>query len=114
MGSSTTGAGGFGSGFVQSMGEDRLGVGRGPAVGKHLFQTRVIGMEAKQELTDVAPRLDPMTLGVGEDRVQHGRPRACCLASQKEPILPADGLVAKRSLAHVIVDRQATIDDCRT
>ncbi len=47
MGPTSTGAGGSGSGFVQSMSENRLGMGRGPAVGQHLFQTRVIRVQAE-------------------------------------------------------------------
>ena len=37
MGSAGASAGGSGSGFVQAMGEDRLGMCRGPAVGQHFF-----------------------------------------------------------------------------
>lgn len=62
MGSMAAGAGRFISGFFGPMGENRLGVGRGPAVGQHLLQTRVVGIEAEQKLADVTPRLDPMTL----------------------------------------------------
>ena len=56
MGPTLTGAGGFGSGFFEPMSENRLGVCCGPAVGQHLLQTRVIGMEAEQKLADVAVR----------------------------------------------------------
>ena len=61
-------ASGFGSGFVEPMGEDCLGMCRSPAVGQHLFQSPVICMQAEQKVAYVAPRLDPMTLRTGEDR----------------------------------------------
>jgi hypothetical protein len=62
MGPTGAGAGGFGSGLFESMGENRLGMCRGPAVGQHLLQTQVIRMQAEQKVADVDPGLDPMTL----------------------------------------------------
>ena len=47
MGPAGAGAGGSGSGFVEAMAEDRLGMCRGPAVGQHCFQTRVIRIQAE-------------------------------------------------------------------
>ena len=47
MGSAGTGADGSGSGFFQAMDEDRLGMCRGPAVGQHFFQTRVVRVQAE-------------------------------------------------------------------
>ena len=106
MSPACSGASGFGSGFVEPMGKDGLGMRRGPAVGQHLFQTRVVRMQAEEKFAYIAPRLDPMTLRTGEDRTQHGRPRTRCFAAQEEPILSANGLVPKRSFAHVVVDGQ--------
>jgi hypothetical protein len=82
---------------------------RGPAVRQHLFQTRVICIQAEQQVPDVGPRLDAMTLGARQDRVQHGGPGARGFMAQEEPIFTADRLMAKRPLADVVVDRQATI-----
>jgi len=65
MSAAGSGASGFGSGFVEPMGEDCLGMRRGPAVGQHLVQPRVVRMQAKKKFTYVAPRLDPMTLRAG-------------------------------------------------
>ena len=48
MGPTVTDAGGSGSGFVQSMSENRVGMFLGPAVGQHLFQTRVIRIKPKR------------------------------------------------------------------
>ena len=47
VGPTLTGAGGFGSGFFEPMSENRLGMCRGPAVGQHFFQTRVIRIQAE-------------------------------------------------------------------
>lgn len=48
MSATCSGAGGLGSGFVEAMAEDGLGMSRGPAVGQHLFQPRIIGMQGKE------------------------------------------------------------------
>lgn len=66
MGSAAAGPGRFIAGFFESMGENRLGVCCGPAVGEHLLQTQVIRIEAEQKLADVTPRLNPMALGAGK------------------------------------------------
>ena len=79
------GAGGFGSGFFEPMGENRLGMPRGPAVGQHFFQSRGVRIQAEQEVADVDPGLDAMTLGAREDRVQHGGSRTRGFAAQEEP-----------------------------
>src|SRR3990167_9118957 len=91
------------------MGENGFGMRRVPAVGQHLVQPPVVRMQAEEKVAHVAPWLDPMTLCTGEDRVQHRRSRTRGLAPQEEPILSANGLVPKRSLAHVVVDRQTTV-----
>jgi len=63
MGSAAASASRFGSGFFEPVSEDRLGMCCGPAVGQHLFQTRIIRVDAEQKLADVDSRLDPVTLG---------------------------------------------------
>jgi hypothetical protein len=78
-------------------------MGRGPAVGQHLVQPRIVRMQAEEKVAHVTPWLDPMTLRTGEDRAQHRRSRTRGLAPQEKPILSANGLVPKCSLAHVIV-----------
>ena len=47
MGSAGTGADRFGTRFFQAMREDRFGMRRGPAVGQHFFQIRVVRMQAE-------------------------------------------------------------------
>ena len=66
MGSMLTSAVRFGSGFFEPMSEDRIGMCFGPAVRQHLLKTQVIRMQAEQQVADVAPRFDPMTLRIGE------------------------------------------------
>ncbi len=61
---------------------------RGPAVRQHLLQTHVICMEAEQKIADVSPRLDTMTLGPHQDRVQHGGSWPRRFPTQEEPIFP--------------------------
>ena len=68
MSATGSGASGFGSGFVEPMGEDGLGVCRGPAVGQHLIQPRIVRMQAEEEFAYIAPWLDPMALRTGQDR----------------------------------------------
>ena len=87
MGSTPLGAGRFGSGFFESMREDRLGMRCGPAVGQHLLQTQVVGMQAEKKVTDVAPRFDPMTLRTGENCAQHSRTRTGRFAALGMPSL---------------------------
>ncbi len=67
MGSAGLSTGGFGSGFVEPMGEDGLGMRRGPAVGQHLLQPRIVRMQAEEKVPHVRPRLDPMALCTGQD-----------------------------------------------
>ena len=62
------GTSGFGSGLVEPMGEDGLGMRRSPAVGQHLIQSRIVRMQAEEKVAYIAPGLDPMTLGAGQDR----------------------------------------------
>ena len=80
-----------------------------PAIGQHLIETRIVVVQAQEEFTQVGPRLDPMTLGAGEDREQDGRARPGLLAAQEQPILPANRLVPERSFTDVVVDRQPTV-----
>ncbi len=82
---------------------------RGPAVGQHLFQTLVICVEAEQKVVNVGPGLDAMTLGTCKDCVQHGCSWPRGFTSQEQSILAANGLMAKRPLADVVVDRQTPI-----
>ncbi len=47
MGSAGTGADRFGTRFLQAMGEDRVGMRCGPAVGQHFFQIRGVRVQAE-------------------------------------------------------------------
>ena len=68
MGAAGSGTSGFGSGFIEPMGEDGLGMRRGPAVGQHLVQPRIVRVQSKEKFAYVAPRLNAMTLRTGQDR----------------------------------------------
>ena len=89
--------------------ENRFGMGSGPAIWQQLFQMLIIGMEVEKEVADVDPRFDAMALGARQDRIQHGRSWPRCFTAQEEPILPANGLMTKRPLADVVIDRKTTI-----
>ena len=71
---------------MQPMAENRFGMGSGPPVWQHLFQARIICMEAEKQIAEVDPRLNAMTLGARPDRIQHGGSWAGCFIAQKEPI----------------------------
>jgi len=93
MSPACSGASPFGSGLVEPMGEDGVGMRRSPAVGQHLVQPRVVCMQAQEKFAYLAPRLDPMTLRAGQNHAQHGRPRTCGFTAQEQPILASNGLV---------------------
>jgi hypothetical protein len=99
----------LGSRFFQPVIENRFGMGSGPAVWQQLFQMLIIGMEADKKIADVGPRLNTMTLGAGQDRIQDGRPGTCRFTSQKEPIFSSDGLMAEGPLTDIVVDCQTTV-----
>ncbi len=62
MSTACSNASGFGSGLVEPTGENSVGMCRGPVVGQHLIQPRVIRVQAEENRADVTPRLDPMAL----------------------------------------------------
>ncbi len=71
-----------------------------PAIGQHRIETRIarhggslIIMQAQENLAQIGPRLDPMSLGTGENGEQDGCPWSCLLAAEEQPILAANGLV---------------------
>jgi len=68
MSTAKSGTSDLGSGFVESMGEDGLGMCRGPAVRQHLVQPRVVRVQPQEEFAYVAPRLDPLAFRTGQDR----------------------------------------------
>jgi len=53
MGPAGSGASAFGSGFVEPMSEDSLGMCYGPAVGQHLVQPRIVRMQPKEQFAYV-------------------------------------------------------------
>lgn len=61
------GSGSPGSGLVESVGENGLGMGCGPAVGQHLIQPRIVRMQTEKKIAYIAPWLNPMTLRAGQD-----------------------------------------------
>ena len=66
-------------------------------------------MKAEKNVADVGPWLDTMTFCTCHDRIEYGRSWPRRLTAQEEPILTANGLVAKRPLTDVVVDRQTTV-----
>ena len=54
--------------FVQAMRENGCGVFGGPAIWEQLIKLRIVAMQAQEDLTQVGPRLDPVTLGASENR----------------------------------------------
>ena len=64
-----------------------------PAIGQHLIEMRIIGMQTYEEFTEVGPWLNPMAFGPGQDGKQNGRAMPGLLVAKKQPILPADGRV---------------------
>ena len=72
MGSASAGPHSLGSGFFQLVVENRLRMRRGPSVRQHLFQMRILCVEPQEKIADVSPGINAMTLGTGQDRVQHG------------------------------------------
>ena len=71
------------------MAENRFRMRSGPAVWEHFFQARIVCMEAEKQVADIDPRLNAMTLGARQDRVQHGSSWAGCFIAQEQPILAA-------------------------
>jgi len=80
-----TGASRFGTGFVEPVGENGLGMRRRPAVGQHLFQLWIVRMQAKEKFAYVGPGFDAMAFCACQDGTQHCRPWARGFAAQEEP-----------------------------
>ena len=80
---------GFAAGFFEPIGEHGFGVIGRPLVGQHVVETRIVVMQAEQQFAEVGPRLDPTSLGAGEDREQDVRPRPGLLAAQEQPVFAA-------------------------
>jgi hypothetical protein len=38
-----------------------------PGIGQHLIEMQVVAMQAQEDLGQVRPRLDPVTLGTGSE-----------------------------------------------
>ena len=63
----------FAAGFFEPIGEHGFGAIGGPLVWQHLVETRVVVVQAEQQLAQVGPGLDAVTLGPGKDREQNGQ-----------------------------------------
>ena len=109
MCTSSAGAYGFGARLIEPVVEDRVGMIGSPTIGQHPFEAQVVCMESEQQVADVGPGLDTMSLRAGQDRVQNGSSWTGRFMAQEEPILSADGLMTKRAFADVVVDCQTTI-----
>src|SRR5258707_2172840 len=95
--------------FFEPISEHGIGVLDCPLVGEHLIETWIVVVQAQQQLTQVGPRFDTMTLGAGEDREQDGRAGPGLPTAQEQPVFSPDRLVTERPFADVVVDRKSTI-----
>jgi len=64
-----------------------------PTVGQHLIDPRIVGVQPRQNLSQIGPGLDAVTLSPGNHREQDGGPWPRLLAPQEQPILPANRLM---------------------
>jgi hypothetical protein len=69
-------SGRFAARFFQSIGEHGLRMLDCPPVREHLIESWIVVVKAQQQLAQVCPRFDPVTLGAGEGREHDGGPRA--------------------------------------
>ena len=53
----------FAAGFFEPVGEHGFGVIGSPLVGQHLVETRIVAVQSQEQLTQVGPGLDTVTLG---------------------------------------------------
>ena len=67
MSAAGSGASGFGSGLVEAVGENGLGMRRRPAVRQHLFQLWIVRMQAKEKFAYVGPGFDAMAFCACQD-----------------------------------------------
>src|SRR5437016_11792310 len=93
----------FATRFFESVVEHGFGVLDCPLIREHLIETWIVVVQAQQQLTQVGPRFDTMTLGAGEDREQDGRAGPGVLTAQEQPVFSPDRLVTQRSFADIIV-----------
>ena len=80
----------FAAGFFEPISEHGFGMIGCPLVGQHLVETWIVVVQAEQQLAQVGPRLDAVTLGAGEDREQDRPPAvpACWLPRNSQFFLP--------------------------
>src|SRR5580658_2087519 len=100
-----TPSGRFATGLFEAIREDGLRVLDCPSIGEHVVETGGVVVKAQQQLTQVRPRLNPVTLGTGEDGEQDGRSRPGFLVAQEQPVFSSDCLVTQRAFADIVVDR---------
>jgi hypothetical protein len=73
--------------LLDAMRQDGLRVRGRPTIRKQRFEFHIIASQLDENIPDVRPWFEVVSLGSGKDRVQNGRPRASVLAAQKLPIL---------------------------
>ena len=54
--------------FFQAIRQDRFGMVCRPPIGEHRVKTDIVCVQTQEKFADIGPRLNPMTLGAGEDR----------------------------------------------
>ena len=80
--------------FFQAIRQNHLGMRCRPVVREHFVKVWILGMQTQEDFAQVAPGLDPVTLGAGENGEQDSGTRARLLAAKEQPILSANGLVS--------------------
>ncbi|HEY4311545.1 MAG TPA: hypothetical protein VGN12_19015 [Pirellulales bacterium] len=93
------------AGFFEPIGEHGFGVIGGPLVGQHLVETRIVVVQAEQQLTQIGPGLDPMSLGTGENvNKTAARSPACALPRNNQFFLPIAWWRSVRSLMLLLIE----------
>ncbi len=86
-----------------------LGMVRCPPVWKQSFQIRLACAQVEQDVPNIRPRFQAMTLGSRQNGEQHRRPWSRLGTSQELPVLPSNGLESHRPLRDIVIDRQPAV-----
>ena len=60
--------GGFGARLFEAVSQYGFGVLGGPTIGKHVFQSRLVGVQPHEKLSNIRPRFEAMSFRAGQDR----------------------------------------------
>jgi tetratricopeptide (TPR) repeat protein len=99
----------LGLAFANAEGVYVLGVGLFPAIGQKGVEINVLSGQVIQDVSQIGPDIQFVSLGATDDRVDCRGPMARLLAADKQPVLSANGLMPHPSFTGVVVDRQASV-----